>query len=375
MSWLLVVFGLIMFVGLVVIHEWGHFIMARRNGVEVEEFGIGFPPRAKSLGVKNGTEYTLNWLPLGGFVKLKGEHDADTEPGTFGAASLPAKIKIMLAGVVMNIVTAFLLLTILAFVGMPRILENQFTVASDTDIVRRDVVAAFIEEGSPADNAGLQSQDILSSIGLSGGAQRAVNEIETFPDITRQFAGQEVDIEYRRSGKLQTTSTTLRTEAEVTESQDTDSPKGYLGIVPNEYVVQRSTWSSPVVALGFMKQITTETFKGLGTAIGALFQGDTARASAQVSGVVGIGFILTQGSLLGIQFVLLIIAIISLTLAIMNVLPIPALDGGRLFVTLLYRAIRRPLTPKTEEWIHGSGFIALMLLFVLITIVDVNRFF
>lgn len=375
MSIPLIILGFLLFVALVVIHEWGHFIIARRNGVEVEEFGIGFPPRAKVLTRKNGTEYTLNWLPLGGFVKLKGEHDADTEPGTFGAASLWAKVKIMLAGVFMNAVTAFLLLTLLAAIGMPRIIENQFTVENDTEIVRQDVIAALVEPDSPAAAAGLQDRDEIAAIGPVGGPQTELNEAASLPDVTKQLAGQDVTIQYRRDGRFVTADVQLRTEQEVEASRDTDDPKGYLGVVPAEYIVQRSTWSSPIVAAGLIKQITTETFKGLGNAVGGLVRGDTDRASEQVAGVVGIGYILTRGSELGIQFILLIIAIISLTLAIMNVLPIPALDGGRLFVTLLFRAIKKPLTPRTEEWIHGTGFVALMLLFVLITIVDVNRFF
>ena len=103
-------------------------------------------------------------------------------------------------------------------------------------------------------------------------------------------------------------------------------------------------------------------------------QGDGKKASEQVSGIVGVGYIIGKGSALGLQFILLIIAIISLTLAIMNVLPIPALDGGRLFVTLLFRALRKPLTQRKEEWIHGTGFVLLMVLFLLITIVDIKRF-
>jgi len=148
-----------------------------------------------------------------------------------------------------------------------------------------------------------------------------------------------------------------------------------LGISPAEYTLRRSTWSAPIVAGGLIKQFTELTFKGLGSAVANVFRGEGNKASEQVSGPVGIFFILKQGSLMGYQFILLIIAIISLTLAIMNVLPIPALDGGRLFVTLLYRAIRKPLTPRAEDLIHGTGFAALMLLFVLITVVDVKRFF
>jgi len=374
MSIPLIILGFILFVGLVVLHELGHFLVARRNGVEVEEFGIGFPPRAKVLGKKDGTVYTLNWLPLGGFVKLKGEFDADTEKGTFGAASLWAKVKIMVAGVIVNTLTAFVLLTILAAVGIPKILDNQFTVASDTKVVQREVLIAFVEPDSPASKAGIKDQDELAAIGIPGEPKDFIESADQLPELTKKYAGREVEIVIRNGEGARSTNVNLRTNEEVEASKNTDEPKGYLGIIPSEYIVQRSTWSSPVVALGFMKQITEATFKGLGSMVAGVAQGDAKKASEQVSGIVGIGYIIGKGSALGLQFILLIIAIISLTLAIMNVLPIPALDGGRLFVTLLFRAIKKPLTQRKEEWIHGTGFVFLMLLFVLITIVDINRF-
>src|SRR5256885_16499048 len=95
--------GIVLFISLVLVHEWGQFFMARRNGVEVEEFGLGFPPRAWSKKLKSGMRLSVNWLPLGGFVKMKGENDSDERKGSFGAASLWAKTKIMLAGVTMNL--------------------------------------------------------------------------------------------------------------------------------------------------------------------------------------------------------------------------------------------------------------------------------
>lgn len=377
MSVVLLIFGLLMFVALVIVHEWGHYLAAKRNGIDVEEFGIGFPPKAMTLTKRKGTEFTLNWLPLGGFVKLKGEHDADTEPGTYGAAPLRAKVKVMLAGVGMNLLTAFILLTILAATGMPRLIDNQFTVDSDTKVIQQDVLIGAVSEGSPAAQAGLETRDELVSIAAVEGDKTPVQvtSAEGFRPITQQFAGSEVVVTYIRDGETRTAQATLESEQAVQASQQTDEPKGYLGIIPTEYIVQRSTWSAPVVAAGFIAQATIQTLNGLGNALAGLFTGNGAKASEQVSGPVGIFVILQQGSELGIGFVLMIIALISLTLAIMNVLPIPALDGGRLFVTLLYRVIKKPLTPKTEEWIHGTGFAALMVLFVLITFVDVKRFF
>jgi regulator of sigma E protease len=365
--------------------------VARRNGVEAEEFGIGFPPRIwkkRIRSAKGDYDFTINALPLGGFVKLKGEHDADTAKGTLGAASLWVKSKIMLAGVVMNLVTAFVLLTILALLGMPKLVDDQFTVASDTKVSRQNVLIGYVEPGSPAEKAGLQVRDQLKSIGDS-----AVNTQDTIPSITKENQGKTVVIRYERENQPKEATVTIRSTQEIDASRNAGNDnlptKGYLGISPVEYQLRRSTWSAPVVAAGVIKQFTELTMKGLGSALqglGSIIVGTTtgntearrngqAQASEQVSGPVGIFVILKESSNAGLLYVLMIIAVISLTLAIMNFLPIPALDGGRLFVTLVSRGVGRPLTARTEEWIHGTGFISLMILFVLITVVDVKRFF
>lgn len=374
MSLFLLIMGLLMFVGLVVVHEFGHYIAAKKGGVEVEEFGIGFPPKAWGKKLKSGMLFTINWLPLGGFVRLKGEHDSATEKGSFGAASLSTKVKIMLAGVGMNLVTAFFIFTILALIGMPKIIENQYTVESDTKVVKNDVLVGFVESGSPADKAGIQARDKIISI-KNNFEVSEIKSAQDLPELTKKYAGQKVDINVKRGNENKTLSTTLRTNSEVEESRKTDNPKGFLGLSPTEFTIRKSTWSAPIVSAGVIKQFTIETFKGIGGALLNLFKGNGTKASEQVSGPVGIFVVLKDGSLLGIRFILMIIAIISLTLAIMNVLPIPALDGGRLFVTLIFKISKKELTQSLEEKIHGTGFAALMLLFLLITYVDVRRFF
>jgi regulator of sigma E protease len=389
MSILLLVVGVILFIGLVVVHEWGHFIAARRNGVEVEEFGIFFPPRLYKKKMKGGWDFTINALPLGGFVRMKGEHDSDTTKGSFGAATTWGKTKIMVAGVFMNLVVALLLLTFLAIVGMPKLIDNQFTVSSDTRLVSHKVLMGYIVPGSPADKAGLQSQDQLTDIQIPGNSPVAITSTEKLPAVTKNFAGKTAELHYVRDGENKQATVTLLSEQEVAASKKTDNPKGYLGISPAEYTVQRSTWSAPVVAVGFAAQVTGLTFQGLGHAlaglggmVAGLVTGNTearqngqTEASSQVSGPVGIFVILKDGSLLGYQFMLLIIAIISLTLAIMNILPIPALDGGRLWLMLGSRAFKKPLTQQQEESINAIGLIVLMALIVAITFVDVKRFF
>src|SRR6476659_3066841 len=130
-----IILGIIALTFLVVVHELGHAIAARRNGVVVEEFGIGFPPRAWSKKLKNKVLFTINWLPLGGFVKLQGEHDAANKKGDYGAASFWVKTKILLAGVIVNWLTAAVLFTILALTGLPQVIPNQFSVNGDTRVV------------------------------------------------------------------------------------------------------------------------------------------------------------------------------------------------------------------------------------------------
>ncbi|MES2971544.1 MAG: M50 family metallopeptidase [Patescibacteria group bacterium] len=393
MAVILLILGLILFIGLVVVHEFGHFVEARRGGVEVEEFGIGFPPRAWKKRIKSPKghfNFTLNWLPLGGFVKLKGENDEDKRPGSFGAAPLGTKVKIMLAGVVMNLLTALVLFMIVGLIGMPQLpkelLPNQFTVKGNEHVVK-DVdnkgvlLVGQVIKDTPASRADLKNDDEIISID-----GQPIDSHEDLASLTRSKPASNVSVVIKRNDQLLTKEVKLN-------STELAKTQGYLGVQTRSgqsgMKFVRYTWAAPIVAVGTTKQLTEVTFKGLGKALkglgsifAGLFTGNQAarqdgheRATKDIGGPLAIFFVLRDGSELGIAFVLFIIALISLTLAIMNVLPIPALDGGRLFVTLLFRAARKPLHQKTEELIHGSGFAILMILFVLITIVDVRRFF
>ena len=395
MAIFLLILGLVLFIGLVVIHELGHFWAARRGGVDVEEFGIFFPPRLYKKRMKGGWNFTINALPLGGFVKLKGEHDADTTKGSFGAASLKTKSKIMAAGVIMNLVTAFVLFLLLALVGMPHIVDNQFTVASDTHYLHHaqsHIRADTIEKNSPASQAGIRPDDTLLALGPSNNVQTVTTQAQ-LPSLTKRYSGQPVVVRYQHGNKTIEKTITLRSDAEVAAAAKKGQQIGHLGLstypIQNGLTVARSTWSAPIVAGGTMVQLTGLTFQGLGKAVaglggtiaGAVTGNKPARqaaqttASSQVSGPVGIFFVFKYGAELGIRFILMVVAVISLTLAIMNILPIPALDGGRLWITLFAHAIKKPLSPRREELINATGFMVLMGLILLVTIVDVKRFF
>lgn len=381
MSVFLLILGIVLFIGLILVHEWGHFIAARRGGVEVEEYGIFFPPRLYKKRMKGGWNFTINLIPLGGFVKLKGEHDTDTEPGSFGAASLAVKTKIMAAGVVMNLITAYVLLVFLALVGMPKLVSHQFTIASDTKVTahaQKWVEVSAVQKNSPAQKAGLQVNDRIEQI--DNVKVTTTTQLQT---ATKKRAGQIVSLRYQRNGHDKTTTAHLRPA----------TSQGYLGVGIDEMQqgsdLQRSTWSAPIVAGGLMGQFTAITFQGLGKAVAGLGgiiagtathntvarQHSQTQASEQVSGPIGIVVVLHYVSELNYQFTLLVVALISLTLAIMNILPIPALDGGRLWITLIARAFKRPLSQKTEEWVNASGFVVLILLSIVIAVVDIRRFF
>lgn len=390
--------GILLFIGLVLVHEWGHFIVAKRNGVEAEEFGLFFPPRIWSKKLKSGLRLSVNWIPLGGFVKLKGENDSDERKGSLGAASLGVKAKIMLAGVTMNLLAGIILLMILAWVGMPKLItkdnpyinEDQFTVASDTHVIHKEVLAHYVIPGSPAQHIGLSGYD--SIVMLTNGAKTFhIDSVEKLEQATKAFAGQKITITYKSNGQTFQKQVRLLTKKVVLASQKTNNPQGYLGVEdPTLVQLQRSTWSAPVVALGLTGQIFKLTFLGIGHAFGGLGstiagwlthnyaarENGQTTASNQVGGPVAIGYALWGAGNLGINVMLFLIALISLTLALMNVLPIPALDGGRLAMMLVSRGIfKRPLSRIMEERIVGASFLVLMGLVVLITVVDVKRFF
>lgn len=389
----LLIIGLILFVSLVIVHELGHFIAARRGGVEVEEFGIGFPPKIWGKKFKgHRTEYTLNLLPLGGFVRLMGEHDSDTGKGSYGAARFRTKVAIMLAGVGMNILAAWVILSGLALIGLPQLPlpnnQKQFSVASDNKVLSNDVYISYVEENSPAQKAGLVAGDKITGMQTIKECGQLILTEEVYNDLCNPLISSAENIRPRVQALLKegnenielgvnykTITITPRSISEVEESDKKGEKKGYIGIEPVDFTITRSTWSAPVVGAGLTYQFSSITLTGIFDALKDLLTGNASDAGQKVSGPIGIFFVLEQGAQLGYRYILMIIALLSITLAVMNVLPIPALDGGRLFVTTLFRVMKKKLTPKMEEKIHGTGFALLMLLFVVISIVDIRRFF
>ena len=371
-----VIVGIIVLVFLVVVHELGHAIVAKRNGVVVEEFGIGFPPRAWAKKLKNGILFSLNWLPLGGFVKLQGEHDSANKKGDYGAASFWQKTRILLAGVLINWIVAALLLTVLAWTGLPKILPNQFSVVGDTKVITKPIEITVVTKDSPADKAGLKTGDQIRR--FDG---RAIDSSADLSDATKANRGKTVEIIYTRGGVERSTKATLLSKSE----------KGFLGVGSLQREQIQASWSAPIVGVVTTAQFTAVTFQGLGNLVADFTQGvvlqlspdpntratannHLEKAGSSVAGPVGIlGTIFPAAEQAGLTQLVLLTAIISLTLAVMNALPIPALDGGRWFTMAVFRVLKKPLTKEREESIQTIGFMVLMVLIIVVTIADVGK--
>ena len=368
--------GLIVLVLLIVVHELGHAIVARRNGVVVEEFGIGFPPKAWGKKLKNGVLFTINWLPLGGFVRLKGENDSATGKGTYGAATFWQKTKILLAGVVMNWLVAVVLFSFLALVGLPKIISNQFVMPGDGRVETSAVSLVRIVDDSAAAKAGFASGDVITAANGT-----SIDNSADFIAFTSDHAGNTVRVTFERDGQTKTVPVAL----------GDDRSSGIFGATVGQSEKIYATWSAPIVGVITTAQLSWETVQGLGGILGKLvagaagqFSGDEAtrteaktkldEVSNSVAGPVGIlGVIFPSAQQQGVVQIILLTAVISLTLAVMNALPIPALDGGRWWTMALFRLLKKKLTKEREETIQGIGMLVLFGLIILITVSDVIK--
>lgn len=336
---------------LVLVHEFGHFMTAKKAGVLVEEFGIGLPPML--FGKKIGeTLYSVNALPFGGFVRLHGENleeEITDKKRAFLGKSKKIRAGIILAGVVMNFLLAIVCFSIVySFSGIPRKTNNVKII---------DVVA-----GSPAQVAGVLPGDYILKVD-----SEAIGDSAKFMSEIDARKGEKISLEVRRDSEVKTIKLTPR-----------DNPpenEGPLGVViTSTEIYFPPLWQRPFIGIkyGFGDAVFwgKTVLLGMGTMIGQLFKGVVPK---DVSGPVGIFAVTSEAAKHGILSLINFIGILSVNLAILNVLPFPALDGGRLLFIFLEKLLGRKVLPKVENAIHAAGMIFLLAMIALITFYDVKR--
>jgi regulator of sigma E protease len=356
---------LIVMGSLVLIHEFGHFVTARLAGIRVLEFGVGFPPRAKVLRARGETLYTLNWLPIGGFVKLEGEDgDGDDDPRSFVRARLPVKLIVLVSGVAMNLILSFVIFTAIAWLATPFQGVRFFTV----------------EPGSPAATAGLVSGDAVHAV---DGRQYEYFGQGNILDDLRANVGRTVQLTVEHpDGTIAPVTVTLRSQAEIDASKDSTGAvtKGPLGVNQNTAPFQTRFFGT------FTRDLPTaigvganETVRWFGVVLGGL--GDLGRqvisnptAPPPVGGPI---LIATQISDIffgaGAVMTLYVAGILSANLALVNVLPFPPLDGGRMLMIVLKSIFGRRISLRAEQMTYLVGFVFLFAFLIWVSGFDIVR--
>ncbi len=350
-----------MLILLIFVHEFGHFIVAKLAGAKVEEFGFGFPPRI--FGIRYGeTLYSVNLLPLGGFVKIFGEDgESASKPGSFASKSIPVRALALSAGVIMNVLLAIILYTVGHGIGLPTIIE------SDESALRAEnvqVQVMQVAQGSPADSAGLRLGDYIVSLGANSETTEIV-AIKDVQGIVEAQKGKEMIVNIVRGEEDISFSVIPR--------ENPPEGEGALGIS----MLRVGTISYPwYEALWRGTQTAFETLKAITVSMGGIIVDlvRTGSLSPDISGPVGIAIFASQVSSLGFIYILQLAALLSLNLALINIIPFPALDGGRLLFLAIEFVKGSPVNRNVERIVHTAGFALLILLMIAITVRDIGRF-
>lgn len=360
MLWTILLFLALLSV-LVLVHELGHYIAARKAGMTVEEFGIGFPPRVFSWLAKNGTRWSVNAIPLGGFVKIKGESGKDADaPDSFAAKSWWRRFTVIVAGVTMNLVLAWVLFTVGFLFGLPAVVEDG--VDTGVTVTDRAIHIVDVLPGSAADLSGVKVGDrVLTIDGVAYETGTSAREA-----LVPHSDASPIDVMVAQNGETKTIAITPQFVEEL--------GRAGVGVALVETGFVRYPWYlAPVKGVETTMRSTWDVLSAFGGLVVSLFRSEDV--SANLSGPVGIAVLTGQVASLGVSHLVQFAAMLSINLAVINILPLPALDGGRL-AFLLYEGIRRKkATPAFEQTVHAIGFAALLLIVVFVTVKDIIRIF
>ncbi len=362
----IVILGLLVFV-----HESGHFFIAKRSGMKVDEFGFGFPPRMFGIQKVGGkwrivwghrtpdstqsTIYSINWIPLGGFVKIVGENnEGENDPQSFINKPFFPRLLTLLGGVLMNVVLAWVLFSIGFATGLPAAVDSGAELPKGARLENQQVLIARVLEDSPAAKAGLESGDIIASI---DGQQ--FGEIGQVQKYIFDNKGKQFEFAVKRFDAA--VSTQVQSLAEPPAGQ------GPTGIGLATQGLLKLPWYSAITE-GFKT-----TFVQLGNIVKGLYEVFTTAAGVKsLGGPVKIAQLTGQVADLGFSYLLQFTAFLSLNLAILNALPFPALDGGRVLFLLIEKIRGKRNNQSVEQFANTAGFVLLLLLMAIITVRDVN---
>lgn len=357
---IIVIIAVVSLILLIFFHELGHFLLAKKFGVKVEEFGFGYPPRiwGKKIGE---TLYSINLLPFGGFVRIYGQEKRIEEPRSFTVKPYWQKALIIAGGVISFWIIAAVLLSIVMVLGSPTIVDDSAEGVADPKV---QVIG--IAEGSPAQEAGLKTGDIIRGAELDGFI--TIDKVEQVKDLVREYKGEEVALKIQRGGG--------NFEVSLIPRVSPPESEGAMGVALvrtglESYPWHQSVWRG-IMATG---NLTWRIIEGWGMLFASLFQGEGVPAGMEVTGIVGIFQLFSRVGGLGASYFLNFVAVLTVHLAIINILPIPALDGGWLLFLTIEKIRKKPLNAKVIEKVSGVFFILLILLMIFITIRDIIRIF
>jgi len=380
----IIILGVIIFV-----HELGHFLMARRFGIKVDEFGFGFPPRLFGIqklipinkdgpklqkkwrlikgkkdckdieGYLSDTIYSLNWIPIGGFVKIKGEQgDNKKEKDSFAGKKIWKRAMVLSAGVFMNLVLAAVIISIGFTIGLPSIVDENLS--SNTKIKEQKIQVYEVQENTPAQDIELEMGDFITA--LDG---NKITTVEEFKNYTQTRLDQEITITYIHGDEEITTSFI----PEDIDDDDTGKIGAWLvdiGIV--SYPWYQAIWKG----ISTTVSVTWEILKAFYELIKGLII--SKPIGADIAGPIGIAVLTGQMVKMGFVYILQFAALLSINLAIINFIPFPALDGGRILFLIIEKLRRKPMKQQVEATVHNVGFMILIGLIIFITFKDVSRF-
>ena len=366
-----IIIAFISIIGLLALHEFGHFIIAKKIGIKVEEFGVGYPPRlfGKKIG---GTLYSLNLLPFGAFVKIPGEGGEKStleDYQRFTEKPVWQRALVLFGGVLSFWIVAVILLSIVFGIGAPQAISDE----ENGSLVNPQVQILAVASNSPAEKAGIKVGDTIKQLTVSplsspSNQQLTTNKVKEVQEFTERHKGESITLTIQRGKEVFETSLVPRVSPPEGE--------GAMGVALARIAEKSySWWQAPIKGIEATFNLTFAVISSWGEIFGGLFSGAGLPKGVQFMGPIGIGSLITQAAKVGINYFLQFIAIISIYLAIFNVLPIPALDGGKLLFLGIEKIKGRPINKNIEEKVTTLFFSLLIALMIWVTIKDISRLF